>query len=1125
MGSICGGCRRENREGRKFCAECGAPLTGPACPSCGVTNEPGENFCGKCGAPLAKPRARQWGAPQELPAPDHLVERILRDRSALEGERKQVTVLFADVKGSMDLASGLDPEEWAGIMQRFFTVLSHGVHRFEGTVDKFTGDGIMALFGAPVAHEDHARRACRAALYLAESISAYADELRRTKGLNFHVRLGLNSGEVVVGSIGDDLRMEYTAHGHTVGLAQRMEALAEPGTVYLTEHAARLVSGYFRLRDLGRFDIKGMKERVRVFALEGTALRRPHEVASWRGLSPLVGRAEEMAALETALAHVQEGDAHVVGVVGEAGVGKSRLCEEFCAACTARGITVRRTAGASHGRAVPLLPILDLLRDYFEITEADSAPEAREKVARRLLPLDAALEEALPLLFDFLGIPDPERLAPRLGADPRMRRIFEILRRVIRRRSERETIVLLLEDLHWFDPQSEAFLEQLIPSYPGTRTLVLANFRPEFHAPWMGHSYYHQVPLRPLPPDAVRELVAQLLGLDLSLASLTDHVMERTGGNPFFVEEVVRALIEDGTLEGEPCAYRLTRRLEDIQVPPTVQAVLAARIDRLPFPEKEVLQIASVIGRTFPEAVLRLVARRVDDDLIAHLRALCIAEFLQEEAVSLGSDYRFWHPLTQEVAYHSLLAERRCRLHSAVAHAIVEVDVERLDERAALVASHFERAGDHLEAARWNARAAAWLQRSNLAEGVRRWRATVAHLAHAPESEETLALGAWARARLLQFGSRTGISDEEAEQLFTEGRTLAERLADPEPLIAVRRFYTTVQIMRGEVALALAGAREVARLGDETGDRELRSALWTGPAIFGTYAGPLDDALRAADTVLALCEGDAGRGARHLGYSPMGSGLLSRAQVLAQMGRLAEALPLLDRTVLLTRQRADVEWLGWALSTYAHLAEWTGEDHEAPARAAEAVRIGEESGSVAFHVIALHALGIAQLGAGEWSDAIATLGHALTEARAHGAGRFEEAGLLAHLARAHLGHGDADAARARADEAVTVARRQGARVIECLALLTRGYVLRSTDADSDAVQADLDVALGLARATGAITYEPFIREELGRLNTNENDLREALQLYSAAGASGHARRLEAELGGLPTSTPTLGRGR
>jgi tetratricopeptide (TPR) repeat protein len=291
------------------------------------------------------------------------------------------------------------------------------------------------------------------------------------------------------------------------------------------------------------------------------------------------------------------------------------------------------------------------------------------------------------------------------------------------------------------------------------------------------------------------------------------------------------------------------------------------------------------------------------------------------------------------------------------------------------------------------------------------------------------------------------------------------------------------------------------------------------------FAGPLDDALSAADTVLALCEGDPGRGAKHLGYSPMGSGLLCRAQVLAQMGRLAEARPLLDQTVLLTRQRADVEWLVWALATYAHLAEWTGEDHKAPARAAEAVRIAEESGSVFIHVIALHAVGVAQLGAGQWSDATAVLDRALTAARAHGAGRFEEASLPAHLARAHLGHGDADAARARADEAVAVARRQGARVVECLALLTRGYVLRAIDAERDAVRADLDAALDLARATGAITYEPFIREELGRLNTDQNELREALRLYSAAGASGHAQRLEAELGGLPTSTPTPGRGR
>jgi class 3 adenylate cyclase len=612
------------------------------CAACGSANEAGDRFCAECGASLVG-HARQTRS-VEPATPDHLAEKILRDRPALEGERKQVTVLFADVFGSMDMAARLDPEEWAGIMQRFFSVLSDGVHRFEGTVDKFTGDGIMALFGAPVAHEDHARRACSAALHLAEAVSAYADELRRTRTLSFSVRLGLNSGEVVVGGIGDDARMEYTALGHTVGLAQRMEALAEPGTAYVTEHTARLVSRWFHLRDLGKVEVKGATEPLGVFVLEGPRLRVV-EVGRPGAASPLVGRAQEMAVLEAALARAEAADAQVVGVVGEAGVGKSRLCEEFARRCADRGLTVRRTAGLSHARGIPLLPVLSLLRDYFGITDADLPQQAREKVAGRLLLLDAALEESLPLLFDFLEVPDPERPPPRLGPEARMRRIFDILRRIVERRSERETLVLVAEDLHWFDPQSTAFLDQLVPSYSGTRTLVVANFRPEFEAEWMKHAYYRALPLAPLSPDAVYELLAPLLGPDPSLASLPDHVIERTGGNPFFVEEVVRSLIEDGTLEGEQGAYSLTRSLDEVRVPATVQATLAARIDRLPNREKSLLQTAAVIGRIFPEPVLALVAGRPDEgEVPSALRGLCAGEFLQQEAAHPVPEYRFWHP-------------------------------------------------------------------------------------------------------------------------------------------------------------------------------------------------------------------------------------------------------------------------------------------------------------------------------------------------------------------------------------------------------------------------------------------------------------------------------------------------
>ncbi|NIQ90348.1 MAG: adenylate/guanylate cyclase domain-containing protein, partial [Deltaproteobacteria bacterium] len=368
-------------------------------------------------------RALAWAggappAPTETPArernprdytPKHLADKILQSKSALEGERKQVTVLFADVKGSLELAEQVDPEEWHRILDRFFQILADGVHRFEGTVNQYTGDGIMALFGAPIAHEDHAQRACYAALHLRDELRRYADELRRTKALSFSVRIGLNSGEVIVGKIGDDLRMDYTAQGHTVGLAQRMEQLAPPESTYLTDQTARLVEGFFRLRDLGEFDLKGAGQPVRAFELEDVgALRTRLEVSRARGFSKFVGRDREMASLESALAQAGEGRGQVVGVVGEAGVGKSRLCLEFVERCRARGIAVYEAHCPAHGKAVPFLPLLELLRAYFGIAERDTAAEARRKIAGTLLLLDEGMRELLPLVFDFMGVPDPE---------------------------------------------------------------------------------------------------------------------------------------------------------------------------------------------------------------------------------------------------------------------------------------------------------------------------------------------------------------------------------------------------------------------------------------------------------------------------------------------------------------------------------------------------------------------------------------------------------------------------------------------------------------------------------------------------------------------------------------------
>ncbi|HEV8623746.1 MAG TPA: adenylate/guanylate cyclase domain-containing protein [Acidimicrobiia bacterium] len=1101
-------CGTENRPGRKFCAQCGAPL-GLTCAKCGTSNEPEERFCGECGAPLVA------GALSiSVPAPS------APPTAEPEGERKQLTVLFADVQGSMDLQEDLDPEVWAGIMGRFVAILAEGVRRYGGTVDKFTGDGIMALFGAPVAQEDHARRACHAALHLTKAIAAYAEGLRSSQGVDLQVRIGLNSGEVVVGRVGDDIQIDPTALGHTVGLAQRMEAMADPGTAYLAEHTARLVEDWFYLEDLGPMAVKGARAPIRVFVLEGPA---PPPLAARAGralaASPLVGRGRELAVLEDAMAAAAEGRAQVVGVVGDAGVGKSRLCEEFASSAAGQGITVRRTTGVSHGRETPLLPILALLRDYFSITDSDSPDQARDKLAGRLLDLDPALKEALPLLSDFLEVPDPDRPAPKLAPEVRMRRVFEVLHRMTARRSEKEVLVLLVEDLHWFDPQSEAFLERLVESFPGSRTLVVTNFRPEFSAAWMRLSYYRQLPLAPLRDEAVGELLGGLLGVDLSLAPLAGFVIERTAGNPFFIEEVVRSLVEDGTLAGGSGSYRLSRPLHEVKVPPSVQAVLAARIDRLPPEQKAVLQTAAVIGRDFAQAVLAYVTGLSDEALQDPLRALVAAELLQKAGHYPVAEFRFWHPLTQEVAYGTLLAGRRVRLHAAVAEAFVEHDTDRLDERAAVISWHWERASRPVEAARWNMRAGAWALRSDLADAQRRWAHALNLLDGVEESAESLALAVRARTRLIQFGGRTGIGRDEARRLFEDGQIQAERLGQADLRAMLVNVFGVATMMAGDLRGGLTCFEESTHLGEQVGDPGLRAVLAMGPAFTRTLVGPLDEALAWADRGIAVCEGDLERGLTIIGYSPLVRLITFRSEILLRTGRLAEARTGAARALADARRRTEPEILAWALGILPGLCWMTGEEDDQLHMAAEAVRIGEDTGNALSLVYGLEALARAHLVLGRLPEAVAAAERALAEARSRRSGLCFESEILACLAEARLAAGEPASAATAAAEAVAVARRQDARVVEGLALLTRARVARATDGgqSQDTVLADLDSAQALVRETGALTYEPFIREELGRLRDDEGELREALRLYSAIGATGHARRLGSELTTRSTS--------
>ena len=454
-------------------------------------------------------------APRDY-TPKHLADKILQSKSALEGERKQVTVLFADIQGSMQLATQLDAEDWHIILERYFAILTDAVHRFEGTVNQYTGDGIMALFGAPIAHEDHGQRACYAALQARDQLRSFADELRVGRGLNFSFRIGLNSGDVVVGKIGDDLRMDYTAQGATVGIAQRIEQLAAPGHAYLSGATERLVAGYFQLRTMGRTNLKGLVEALPLFELEAPGGARTRlDVAVTRGLSRFVGRTAEMQTLNAALERAQDGHGQVLGIVGEPGLGKSRLCLEFVAHCRRQGLPVFEAHCPAHGMNIPYLPILELFRNYFGITSQDDARTARQRIAGALLLLDITLQESLPVLFEFMGVSDPNHLPAPMAAEAKQRQLYELVHRLTRAQdAQGQLTVTLIDDLHWVDAGSDGFVNQLVSAVEGRRSLIVLNFRPEYAAAFAAKAHYQQLPLVPLGDVPLRELLANLIGQD-----------------------------------------------------------------------------------------------------------------------------------------------------------------------------------------------------------------------------------------------------------------------------------------------------------------------------------------------------------------------------------------------------------------------------------------------------------------------------------------------------------------------------------------------------------------------------------------------------------------------------------
>ncbi|MFQ5513609.1 MAG: AAA family ATPase [Myxococcota bacterium] len=1108
----CASCKNDNPEQAKFCQACGSPFSG-RCSGCGTSVPTSARFCHGCGRPTADSERR----PADY-TPKYLAARILTQKSAIEGERKRVTVLFADIKGSQELAEDVDPEAWHRILDRFFAILSEGVHRFEGTINQFTGDGIMALFGAPLSLEDHATRACFASLHLQRELQRYADDLRIERGLNFSVRMGLNSGEVVVGKIGDDLRMDYTAQGATVGLAARMEQIAAPGKIYLTEHTARLVEGFFRLRNLGRSRIRGRAEPLSVFELESEgSLRTRLDASRARGFLRFVGREAELATLHSALERTLQGEGQVVGIVGEAGVGKSRLCLEFVDQLRIGGISIYEAHCLSHGRGVPFLPVLELLRSFFGIDERDSDETARQKIAGRLLLLDSSFEELLPLIFDFLSVPDPRRATPTTSPEARQRQLLGFIRQLVRDHSVSEPSVILVDDLHWVDAASDLFLAQLVDALHGARILFIANFRPEYRAEWMMQPHYQQLPLVPLGSREVDVLLAGLLGNDPAMADVSRRIRERSGGNPFFIEEIVYALVDSGRLEGTRGAYRLVQPLDELALPDTVQTLLAARIDRLPEREKHLLQTAAVIGRRFPQKVLQRVAELSEPDFAAALEGLSRLELIYEETLYPDVELRFKHPLTHDVAYGSQLAERRRATHESVAKVLAELGAEKLDERAALIGHHWESAGQALEAARWHTRAAGWAGYGDVAEAVRHWKKAFDLLAELPQPGEVGSLRLLACVQLLVMGSwRLGFTPKEDRDLFEQGERLAQQVGDPRTRVLVGGAIATRTGTTGDVTGFVARSEEVRRLAEETGDLDLRCFAEVGVGYARFCSGDLRESLAACQRVIEITGDDPSVGRELMGFSPAIWARMNGTGVLQCLGRLREAEDRGNEAIERARRCDDLVNLSFALGGRVFGLLYRGVSENASASARQALSIAEKHLTTFERSFALYTLGIAFVLEQHWEAAIEALTEALETGEQCRTGLETASGRLAILAEAQLGNGAITRALETAQRAVRVGQESGARVFELhgeLAMVRVRLAMGDRD-QADAISRSLENGFGLLDSTGARGLEPQLVEERGRLTqllgdgaAARHELEAARRLYLEIGAEGRARQL------------------
>ncbi len=1117
----CPACGVENRVGAQFCRDCGARQA-VSCHACGVSVEPGSKFCDGCGAPTAPARAAEPSASAQAPdvyTPRHLADRILRSRTSLEGERKHVTVLFADLRGSLELLVGSDPEEARALLDAVVERMMDPVHRFNGTVNQVMGDGIMALFGAPVALEDHALRACYAALAMQQAIDALAAERATGDGAALAIRVGLNSGEVVVRAIGSDLRMDYTAVGQTTHLAARMEQLALPGTIAMTAATLRLVEGFVEAEPRGPVAVKGLSAPVEVFQLVGTRRTRTRlQTAAARGLTRFVGRRGEIGQLDRALELAGRGQGQIVALVGEPGVGKSRLVWEFTHSDRCRGWLVLESYSVSLGRAASYLPVIEMLKSHFLIEDRDDPRKIAEKVTGKVLSMGEGLEASLPALLTLLDVPvdDPQWTA--LEPRQRRQRTLDGLRRLLLRESQIQPLLVVFEDLHWIDTETQAFLDALVASLPAARVLLLVNYRPNYQHAWANRANYTQLRIDDLTRESTNELLDAILGPGPGLGPVRDFLVRQTDGNPFFLEESLSSLVETGVLVGERGAYRMAGAPTAIQVPATVQAIVAARIDRLPPEEKDLLETAAVIGKDVPLALLEAVVDVSGDALQQGLARLVDGEFVYETMLFPEIEYTFRHALTHEVAYGGLLRERRRAAHTRIVAAMERLYAYRINEQIERLATHALRAELWPKAVTYLRQAGAKaMARSANAEAVSWLEQALGALASLPPGRATTELAVDIRFDLRNAFFALG--DLPAlERVLTEAGELVGELGDRRREGWVAAYMSHYHWRAGDLVRsievgqrALAAAAEVDDLGLET------THVAVGLSYYGI--GEYHRAVECFRRIIGKLHGDDLR--ERFGWAGV-SAVLSRAYLagtLAELGEFAEGVGHGEDAIRIAESADHPFSLGQALVNLGGLHVRRGDLDQAIQVLEHCMEICRIADVPALFASTASSLGYAYALAGRLDEGLRLLERGVAEAGARKI-TARESLWMSWLADACLLAGDVGRGSALADQAVALAASHGSRGNHAFALRVRAEAAHRAGRPAEALYRD---AVERAAELGMRPLEAQARVglagvlgDVGRPAEARAELDRAAEMFRAMQMPRWLARAESLASSLPT---------